>query len=142
MTARLVRAMRNPHADILFHPTGRVLGRREAYDVDMDAVIAAAKETGTVLEIDAYPERLDLRDEHIRRAVGAGVPLTIDSDAHSVNHFRYLAFGIDQARRGWATRDDVLNTRPLAGFLAGLKDGRSRPARRPPRRQRAARARR
>jgi len=132
MTARIVRAMRNPHADILFHPTGRVLGRREAYDVDMDAVIAEAKRTGTVLEIDAYPERLDLRDDHIRKAVAAGVKLTIDSDAHSVSHFRYLAFGIDQARRGWATRDDVLNTRPLAGFLAGLKDGgrRRRPARR------------
>ena len=132
MTARIVRAMRNPHADILFHPTGRVLGRREAYDVDMDAVIAEAKRTGTVLEIDAYPERLDLRDDHIRKAVAAGVKLTIDSDAHSVSHFRYLSFGIDQARRGWATRDDVLNTRPLAGFLAGLKDGeyRRRPARR------------
>jgi DNA polymerase (family 10) len=128
MTSRLLRAMGNPHADVLFHPTGRVLGRREAYDVDMDAVIAEAKRTGTILEIDAYPERLDLRDDHIRKAVGAGVKLTIDSDAHSVNHFRYLAFGIDQARRGWATRDDVLNARPLAGFLAGLKDGRS-PAR-------------
>jgi DNA polymerase (family 10) len=92
----------------------------------MDAVIAEAKRSGTILEIDAYPDRLDLRDDHIRKAVSAGVKLTIDSDAHSVNHFRYLAFGIDQARRGWATRDDVLNTRPLAGFLAGLKDGRSR----------------
>src|SRR6185503_899028 len=75
MTARIVRAMRNPHADILFHPTGRKIGKREAYDVDMDAVIAAARETGTVLELDAYPDRLDLRDEHVRRAIAAGVPI-------------------------------------------------------------------
>jgi DNA polymerase (family 10) len=111
MTARIVRAMRNPNADILFHPTGRVLNRREAYDVDMDAVITEAKRTGTVLEVDAYPDRLDLRDDHIRRAVGAGVKLTIDSDAHSINHFRYLSFGIDQARRGWATHATTCSTR-------------------------------
>jgi DNA polymerase (family 10) len=131
MTARIVRAIRNPHADILFHPTGRVIHRREAYDVDMDAIIAEAKRTGTVLEIDAYPDRLDLRDDHVRRAVQAGVKLTIDSDAHSVHHIRYLSFGIDQARRGWATKTDVLNTRPLKSFLAGLKDGGGTPGRRP-----------
>jgi DNA polymerase (family 10) len=132
MTARILRALRNPHADILFHPTGRVLGQRDAYDVDMDAIIAEAKRTGTALEIDAYPDRLDLRDDHIRRAVEAGVKLTIDSDAHSVSHIRYLSFGVDQARRGWATKADILNTRPLPRFLAGLKGGvaRARRARR------------
>jgi DNA polymerase (family 10) len=143
MTARIIRAMQNPHADILFHPTGRLLQRREAYDVDMDAIISEAKRTGTVLEIDAYPDRLDLRDDHIRRAVQAGVKLTIDSDAHAINHLHYLSFGIDQARRGWATKDDVLNTRPLGAFLAALKGGRQRrhPARaraKRPRRSRAA----
>ena len=102
MTARIVRAMRNPHADILFHPTGRRIGKRDAYDVDMDAVIAAARETGTVLELDAYPERLDLRDEHVRRAIAAGVPIVVDSDAHSVDHLRSPEHGVDQARRGWA----------------------------------------
>lgn len=123
-TARIVRAMRNPHADILFHPTGRILQKREPYDVDLDAVIAAARETGTVLELDAYPERLDLRDEHLRRAVAAGVKLVIDSDAHSVRHLVYgERFGIDQARRGWVTAADVLNTRPLPDFLAALKGG-------------------
>jgi DNA polymerase (family 10) len=121
MTARIVRAMRNPHADILFHPTGRVIQKREPYDVDMDAVIRAAKETGTVLEIDAYPDRLDLKDEHVRKAVAAGVKLVIDSDAHSVNHLRFLDFGIAQARRGWAERKDVINTRPLKEFLKCLK---------------------
>jgi DNA polymerase (family X) len=123
-TARIVRAMRNPHADILFHPTGRILQKREPYDVDLDAVIATARETGTVLELDAYPERLDLRDEHLRRAVAAGIKLVVDSDAHSVRHLVYgERFGIDQARRGWVTAADVLNTRPLPDFLAALKGG-------------------
>jgi len=124
-TARIVRAMRNPHADILFHPTGRIIGKREPYDVDIEAIVDAARETGTVLELDAYPERLDLRDEHVRRAVAAGVPIVIDSDAHSVKHLGFpRTYGVDQARRGWATAADVLNTRPLEGFLAALKHGR------------------
>jgi len=121
MTERIVRAMRNPHADILFHPTGRVIQKREPYDVDMDALIKTAKETGTVLEIDAYPDRLDLKDGHIRKAVEAGVKLLIDSDAHSVNHIRFLEFGVAQARRGWAEKKDVINTRPLKEFLKCLK---------------------
>jgi DNA polymerase (family 10) len=126
-TARIVRAMRNPHADILFHPTGRRLHKRAPYEVDIDTVIATARETGTALELDAYPERLDLRDEHLRRAVAAGVALVIDSDAHAVGHLHYgEQYGIDQARRGWVTADDVLNTRPLGQFLAGLKGGAAR----------------
>jgi DNA polymerase (family 10) len=93
----------------------------------MDAVIAAAKETGTVLEHDAYPERLDLKDEHVRRALAAGVPIVIDSDAHSVKHFAFpRLYGVDQARRGWATAAQVLNTRPLDAFLAALKGGAAR----------------
>ncbi|MBI2989129.1 MAG: DNA polymerase/3'-5' exonuclease PolX [Deltaproteobacteria bacterium] len=121
MTERIIKAMRNPHADILFHPTGRVIQRREPYDVDMDTIIRTAKETGTVLEIDAYPDRLDLKDEHIRKAIEAGVKLVIDSDAHSVNHVRFLEFGVAQARRGWAEKKDVINTRPLKEFLKCLK---------------------
>jgi DNA polymerase (family 10) len=87
----------------------------------MDAVIKTAKETGTVLEIDAYPDRLDLKDEHIRKAVEAGVKLVIDSDAHSMNHIRFLEFGVAQARRGWARKSDIINTRPLKEFLHSLK---------------------
>ena len=121
MTERIQRAMRNPHADILFHPTGRVIQKREAYDVDMDAIIKTAKETGTILEIDAYPDRLDLKDEHVRKAVKGGVKLVIDSDAHSVSHIRFLEFGVAQARRGWAEKSDVINTRPLKEFLRCLK---------------------
>ncbi|MCZ6625626.1 MAG: DNA polymerase/3'-5' exonuclease PolX [Deltaproteobacteria bacterium] len=121
MTERIQRAMRNPNADILFHPTGRVIQKREAYDVDMDAIIKTAKETGTILEIDAYPDRLDLKDEHVRKAVEGGVKLVIDSDAHSVNHIRFLEFGVAQARRGWAGKSDVINTRPLKEFRKCLK---------------------
>lgn len=125
-THRVIRAMENPHADILFHPTGRVLQKREPYDIDIDAVIDAAKRTGTILEIDAYPERLDLKDEHVRKVVAAGVKLVIDTDAHSVNHLHYLHFGIATARRGWAAKSDVINTKPLRGFLASLKGSASR----------------
>jgi DNA polymerase (family 10) len=93
-------------------------------------VIAAAKETGTVLELDAYPDRLDLSAEHVRRALAAGVPIVIDSDAHSVKQLAYpRLYGVDQARRGWATAADVLNTRPVEKFLAALK-GAARPSRR------------
>lgn len=128
MTERIARAMRHPHADILFHPTGRLLLKREPYEVDIEEIIRVARETGTVLEIDAYPERLDLKDEHIRKAVEAGVKLVIDSDAHHASHFRVLSYGIAQARRGWARREDILNTLPCEEFLAHLKDGRRRRA--------------
>src|SRR5262249_7723561 len=102
-TARILRAMRNPHADILFHPTGRILQKREPYDVDLDAIIATARETGTVLELDAYPERLDLRDEHLRRAVAAGVQRGIHSHAPNGAHLPLGArFGIHPARGGRA----------------------------------------
>jgi DNA polymerase (family 10) len=126
MTRRIVRAMENPHADILFHPTGRVLQKREPYDLDIDAIIAAAKRTGTILEIDAYPDRLDLKDEHARKAIEAGVKLAIDSDAHSVNHLHFLTFGIATARRAWAKKSDVINTKPLKAFLAALKGSERR----------------
>lgn len=130
MTRRVIRAMKNPHADILFHPTGRRIQRREPYEIDIDAVIRTAKETGTVLEVDAFPDRLDLKDEHIRKAVEAGVKLVIDSDAHHTRHLSYLHFGIGMARRGWAQRSDILNTLGLNDFLGSLKDRRRRTDRR------------
>lgn len=120
-TARIIRAIRNPHADILFHPTGRKINRRPAYDVDMDAIIEVAKETGTVLETDAFPDRLDLNAEHIRKCVAMGVKIAIDSDAHDKAHFSVLEYGIAQARRGWASRKDVINAWPLSTMLAMLK---------------------
>ncbi len=120
-TERMLRAIRNPDVDLIFHPTGRLIGRREGCDLDLDAVLRAAKETGTVLEIDAFPDRLDLRDEHVRKAIGAGVKLAIDSDAHAARHFGYLKYGLGQARRGFASARDIINTRPLPDMLKCLK---------------------
>jgi DNA polymerase (family 10) len=121
MTARIIRAMQNPHVDILFHPTGRLIQKRAAYEVDMEQIIKEAVRTGTALEINAFPDRLDLRDEHIRIAVEQGAKFVIDSDAHNYEHFKYLDFGVAQARRGWATAEDVLNTLGLEQFLKKLK---------------------
>ncbi|MBI2674310.1 MAG: DNA polymerase/3'-5' exonuclease PolX [Candidatus Yanofskybacteria bacterium] len=120
-TERIIKAMENPNVDIIFHPTGRIIQRRDAYKVDMDALLKAAKRTKTVMEIDAYPDRSDLKDEYIRKAVEMGVKLSIDTDAHSIHHFQYLEYGIAQARRGWATRDDVINTRGWKEMLKLLK---------------------
>ena len=132
MTRRVIRAMRNPHVDILFHPTARSLGRREPVDLDIEAVIRTAVETGTVLEIDALPERLDLKDEYVRKAVEAGAKLAIDSDAHQPGQLGCAdEFGVAVARRGWARRADVVNALPVERCLAQLKDARAaRPGRR------------
>ncbi len=120
-TERVKRAMENPNVDIIFHPTGRVINRRPAYDINIEELVAAAKRTGTIMEIDAFPDRLDLKDEHIRLCVAAGVKMVIDSDAHSPMHFPYLEYGIAQARRGWATRADIINAWPLEKMLKFLK---------------------
>src|SRR3989344_927688 len=109
MTARIVRAMENPHVDIIFHPTGRLIHKREPYALDMDMLVKTAKKTGTVLEANASPRRLDLKDTDIKKAVQAGVKLSIDSDSHRKEHFRFLKFGIAQARRGWVEKNDVIN---------------------------------
>ena len=121
MTARIIKAMENPNVDIIFHPTGRIIKRREPYKLDMDKVIKAAKKTKTVLEIDAYPDRLDLKDEYVRKAVSEGVKLAIDSDAHSAGHFKFLEFGVAQARRGWCEKKDVINARSWQEMLKLLK---------------------
>lgn len=120
-TKRLIRAMENPNADIVFHPTGRVLNRRDAYDIDIDALIRAAKRTGTILEVNAYPDRLDLKDDYARKCREAGVNLSISSDAHSASHMHYLKWGIAQARRGWVEKESVVNTYPLNTMLKMLK---------------------
>lgn len=120
-TERLVQAARNPSVDILFHPTGRLINRRPGYPVDIERVIEAAKDTSTVLEIDAHYDRLDLKDDYVRMAVKKGVKLVIDSDAHHPIHYAYLTFGVGQARRGWATRSDILNTLPADRLLRALK---------------------
>ena len=120
-TERIKRAMRNSNVDIIFHPTGRLIQRREPYKVDVGELIKIAKETKTVLEIDAYPDRLDLKDEYIRKCVEVGVKMAIDSDAHSAAHFSFLEYGVAQARRGWAERKDIINAWPLEKMLSMLK---------------------
>jgi DNA polymerase (family 10) len=120
-TERLIKAANNPNVDILFHPTGRLINRRAGYPVDIARVIDAAKDTETALEIDAYYDRLDLKDEHVRRAIKEGVKLVIDSDAHHPIHYSFLTFGVAQARRGWAMQSDILNTLTVDKLLSALK---------------------
>ncbi len=113
-TERVLEAMRNPYVDCIGHLTGRRIGKRPARDVDVDRVIEAALETGTFLEINGQPDRLDLRDAHARAAKEAGLRLVVTSDGHQVRAQSYVELAVAQARRGWLTRDDVLNTRPWA----------------------------
>src|SRR3989344_3003728 len=120
-TERIKRAMSNPNVDIIFHPTGRILNKREPYDVDVEELVRHAKKTKTVLEINAS-DRADLKDEYIRKCVGQGVKMSIDSDAHSIFHFEWLEYGIAQARRGWVERGDIINAWPLEKMLKFLKD--------------------
>ena len=120
-TERLIKAANNPNVDILFHPTGRLINRRAGYPVDIARVIDAAKDTETALEIDAHYDRLDLKDEHVRRAIKKGVKLVIDSDAHHPIHYSFLTFGVAQARRGWAMQSDILNTLQADELLKALK---------------------
>jgi DNA polymerase (family 10) len=120
-TKRLIKAMKNKYSDIVFHPTGRIIGKREPLYLDMAAVIKAAKETGTILEINAYPNRLDLKDEYVRQTISAGVKLSINSDSHTISHLHYLDLGVSQARRGWAKKSDVINAWPIQKMLGFLK---------------------
>jgi DNA polymerase (family X) len=120
-TNRLVSTMYNPNVDILFHPTCRVIQKRQPLEIDFDKILDVAEETNTILEVDSSPERLDLQDEYLRRAIENGCKIIIDSDAHDKSHFHFLKFGISQARRGWAENKDVLNTLPLEKFLKSLK---------------------
>ncbi|WP_458746211.1 helix-hairpin-helix domain-containing protein [Candidatus Nitrosocosmicus sp. T] len=120
-TNRLIRAAQNPSVDIIFHPTGRIINKRDGYPVDIPKLMTIANETGTILEIDSHYNRLDLRDDYIRKAIQNEVKLVIDSDAHHPIHYAFLEFGIGQARRGWAGRRDILNTLPATELLKKLK---------------------
>jgi DNA polymerase (family 10) len=120
-TRRVLKAIENPNVDILFHPTGRLINQRAHYEIEIEKIMQKCRDTGTVLEINAYPDRLDLKDEYIRKAVQIGAKLCIDSDAHATLHFQYLEYGIGQARRGWATAENVVNTLDVDRFLASLK---------------------
>jgi DNA polymerase (family 10) len=118
MTKRMIRACEHPYIDQIGHPTGRKISRREPYPVDMTAVVEAAARTGTMLEINAAPDRRDLNDVHARHASAAGIPILINSDAHGVRELALVRWGIATARRAWLTADQVANTKPLDEFLA------------------------
>lgn len=121
MTRRILGAIENPNVDILAHPTCRLLPDREPVAVDMEAVFQAAAKTNTILEINAMPSRLDLKDIHTYRARELGVKLVINTDAHRTEHLQFMRFGIGVARRGWCQPQDILNTRPLDEILAYLR---------------------
>jgi DNA polymerase (family 10) len=121
MTRRILKAMHNPHVDIISHPTGRILKRREEYEVAIDDLLQGARETGTVLEINSYPERLDLGDVNIFAAKQAGIRMVINTDTHHVDQLHLMSFGISQARRGWAEKRDIINAWPAAQLLKMLK---------------------
>jgi len=110
ITKRLVSAMKNPYVSIIAHPTGRLIGERDSYDVDMEEFLKVAKETGKAIEINAYPLRLDLNDVYARMAKEKGIPLALGTDTHVINHFEYMSYGVSIARRGWLEKDDILNT--------------------------------
>jgi len=120
MTKRIIDAVSNHHVDILGHPTGRILGKRDPYEVDMDAVLRAAVETNTAMEINSQPDRLDLKDTDARLAKDWGVMLAIDSDAHAIRQLDLVDYGIATARRGWVEARNVLNALPLNELLRWL----------------------
>ncbi|MBS3101712.1 DNA polymerase/3'-5' exonuclease PolX [Candidatus Woesearchaeota archaeon] len=121
ITRRMVKAIENENVDIIAHPTGRLITKRESYDIDLEAVFDAAKRTNTIMEINSYPERMDLRDSHVRAAVKAGVKLVISTDAHNTDQLHFFKLGIGTARRGWATKNDIINTRKLKDMIRMLK---------------------
>jgi DNA polymerase (family X) len=121
MTRRFVRACENPYVHIIGHPTTRMIGRRPGVDADLDEVFKAAARTGTALEVNAFPDRLDLSDEHIARARRYGVKFAIDSDSHATGHLAVMRYGVGTAQRGWLTPDDVINTWPLGRLREFLR---------------------
>jgi DNA polymerase (family 10) len=121
MTERLLHALENPFLNVLAHPTGRLLLRREAYAFDLEKVVRAARERNVALEINSFPDRLDLRDHHARLCKQHGVKLVISTDSHHTRHLENIRYGVLTARRGWLEKQDVLNTLPAPEFLAALK---------------------
>jgi DNA polymerase (family 10) len=121
MTERLLAAIENPYTQILAHPTGRLLLRREAFDYDMEEVLDACKKHGVAMECNAYPDRLDLRDTYLRMCRQRGVKVVISTDSHSTTNLPFMKYGVQMARRGWLEKTDVLNTLPLEKLLAALR---------------------
>ncbi len=123
MTERLLRAVNNPHVSVIGHPTGRLLLRRDAYPLDMETVLEAAAKNKVAMELNAYPDRLDLNDRHLRMAKERGVKVVINTDSHHTSHMEKIRYGVLQARRVWLTKGDVLNTLPTEKFARAMKRG-------------------
>jgi len=121
MTARYLAAIENPYTQIIAHPTGRLVLRREAFEYDMEAVLDACAKHGVAMECNAYPDRLDLRDVHLRMAKQRGVKIVISTDSHTTRNLQFMKYGVETARRGWIEKKDVINTLPLKEFLAALR---------------------
>jgi DNA polymerase (family X) len=124
MTRRIVRAMENPHVNVIGHPTTRKINQRQPVEFDLDEVFAAAARTGTALEVNAYPDRLDLKDEHIMWAKRYGVKFAVDTDSHATTHLDHMRYGVAMAQRGWLTKDDVINAWQLGKLRTFLRKGR------------------
>ena len=121
MTSRFLKAIENPNVSLIGHPTGRILLRRDAYQLDMDAILKAAAQHKVAMELNSYPDRLDLNDFHLRLAKGYGVKIVINTDSHHTSHMEKIRYGVLQARRAWLTKDDVLNTLPAQKFAKAIK---------------------
>jgi DNA polymerase (family 10) len=125
MTERLLAAIENPYTQIIAHPTGRLVLRREPFDYDMEKILDAAKEHGVAMECNAYPDRLDLKDVHLRMAKARGVKIVISTDSHTTANLKFMRYGVTTARRGWIEKKDVINALPLGEFLAALRPKRN-----------------
>jgi DNA polymerase (family 10) len=124
MTERILAAIENPHTQIVGHPTGRLVLRRDAYAYDMERILEAAHKHGVVMECNASPERLDLKDTHLRMAKEHGVKIVISTDAHTTRGLAAMRYGVQMSRRGWIERKDVINTLPLEKLLGALRTKR------------------
>jgi DNA polymerase (family 10) len=117
--------MRNPYVSIIAHPTGRLIGERDPYDVDINEVLKVAKETGTAIEINAYPLRLDLNDIHAKMAKEMGIPIVISTDTHIISQLDYMGYGVSIARRGWLEKKDILNTLSYSSLIKALRKNKA-----------------
>jgi DNA polymerase (family 10) len=129
MTERMLAAIENPYAQIIAHPTGRLLLRRDPFDYDMEKVLDACAKHGVAMECNSYPDRLDLKDVYLRMCKERGVKVVISTDSHNTANLSFIRYGVTMARRGWLEKKDVINTLPTTEFLAALrrKPGTARP---------------
>ena len=118
----LLQKIKNPNIDIISHPTGRLIGKRDEYQIDFDKILKTAKETGTILEINSSPQRLDLNGFYVRRAKAEGVKMIINTDSHQKDQLNLIEYGVSQARRGWAEKEDIINTKSIEELLKYFKN--------------------